>query len=55
MHKLYILKKELENLVLAEANYNEVLKKSQELDKYITEEMIKINRKELREKVEYFS
>jgi hypothetical protein len=52
MHKIYILKKELENLVLTETNYNEVLKKSQELDKYITREMIKMNRKELKNKVE---
>ena len=35
----------LESLIEQEADYNKILKKSQEIDKYIVEEMQRINQK----------
>jgi len=39
-----ILKEELDQMIKDSAPYNEILKKSQELDKYIAEEFEKINK-----------
>lgn len=43
MRKIKKLQKELDFLIEEKSEYNKILKKSQELDKYITKEMIKIN------------
>ena len=42
MSKLNKLKKELDMLIEENANYNKVLKKSQEVDKYIVKEMLNL-------------
>lgn len=48
MDKIMILRKELDELVIKDTPYDEILKKSKELDYYITQEMIKMNKKEMK-------
>lgn len=43
MEKINILKKELDEMVVGTATYDEILKKSRELDRYITKEMKKMH------------
>lgn len=47
MKKLRILREELDDMVLNDSPYCEILKKSKELDYYITREMIRMNHKEM--------
>ncbi len=44
MKKLNILKKELEDLVLNDRPYKEIIEKSKEIDFYITKETLKISK-----------
>jgi|GEM_PF-3129008 len=46
MNKLEILKRELNEMVIKDTPYNEIVEKSTELDYYITEEMIKMHKNE---------
>lgn len=48
MNKINVLKMELEDMILENKPYNEIVKKSKELDYYITKEMININKKEIK-------
>ena len=52
MNKLRILRDELDNMIIENKPYSEIVKKSKELDYYITKEMRKINKKEIL-KMEY--
>lgn len=45
MEKLDFLKRELDDMIEKDISYEELLKKSREIDHYVTKEMIKINRK----------
>lgn len=47
MDKLKILQKELDDMVIKDKPYSEIVKKSKELDYYITKAMIKMHKKEL--------
>lgn len=41
----------LETLIAQEADYDKILKQSQQIDKYIVDEMIRINNKDKKDKV----
>lgn len=43
MEKINVLKKELDEMVVSNVTYDEILKKSKELDYYITKEMKKMH------------
>ena len=47
MNKLRILKDQLDDMIIDDKPYSEIVKKSKELDYYITKEMIRINKKEI--------
>ncbi|MDD2377082.1 MAG: hypothetical protein PHD15_05815 [Clostridia bacterium] len=47
MNKLKILQKELDDMILKNIPYSEIVKKSRELDYYITKEMKIMNKKEI--------
>lgn len=47
MDKLKILQKELDYMVEKNKPYDEIVKKSKELDYYITKEMLKMHKKEI--------
>ncbi len=44
MNKLEKLKKELDEMVISDVSYEELVKKSKELDHYITKEMKKMHK-----------
>jgi hypothetical protein len=51
MNKLKILRKELDDMIENDRPYEEIIVKSKELDYYITKEMQRMNKNEI--KVEY--
>lgn len=44
MNKIEKLKKELDEMVMSDVSYEELVKKSKELDRYITREMKKMHK-----------